>query len=226
MRKYFNYLFLIALYSIISHCNNNEFKNFKEVPFIHEYWTKHTHVKINIKTKIYSKLADKNEIDYCPVDTITKIQKFASFFYKFKNQMLREDRILITCGIVTGWIQLNRKNLTIGDEATLLKIIGKNELIEKFKRRMTGLVTLRYFRLAFTNDLNVYLAFVDSNSSITELFPEFTELEDNKWLVENENTILYISKTRDSYIFEVKKDKKNKFKFLNNQEFKLDPAEI
>ncbi|MDX1959497.1 MAG: hypothetical protein SFU98_13040 [Leptospiraceae bacterium] len=226
MNRYFFFFILIAIHSTLVNCNSREYDSFKEVPFLHEHWTKHTHVKINLKTEIYSRLGDKNYIDYCQEDTISEIQKFSSFFYKLNNQMIRQDRILITCGTITGWIKLSRKNLTLGNESDLLKLIGKTDIIERFKRSMMRRVTLRYFRLAYTNDLMIYLVFVDSNSSITELFPEYKEVKENEWIFENENTSLYIVKTNDSYIFKVLKDKKNKLKFLHNQEYKLELVEI
>ncbi|EOQ88537.1 hypothetical protein LEP1GSC202_0322 [Leptospira yanagawae serovar Saopaulo str. Sao Paulo = ATCC 700523] len=206
--------------------NDKAYSGFKEVPFIHEHWTKHDFALLKNKTEIFEHLEDKIPIDFCPKDTISRIEKFSSFFYSNKYQQIRLDRILITCGAVSGWVNLKSGNLILGNEKVLKNIIGNTLSIDRFKSRMTGITTISYFRISMTPEQSVYFGFKDSKRTIKEIFPIFYERNENEWILENENTKLQIEKNLKYYKFKVLKDKHKIFNFLNNKEFILELDEI
>ncbi|MCW7467852.1 hypothetical protein [Leptospira levettii] len=223
------YILLILLFIYCSkplEINDKVYNGFYEVPFIHEYWTKHDFVLLKNNTDIFENLGDKTPIDYCPKDTISKIDKFSSFFYSNKNQQIRLDRILITCGAVSGWINLKYGNLILGEEPFLQNLIGKTLSIDKFKRRMTGMTTISYFRLSITPEQTVYFGYKDSNKTIKEIFPIYNEVRENEWILENKNTKLQIENDSKLYKFKVLKDNLGNFHFLNNKEFNLENQDI
>ncbi|PJZ43751.1 hypothetical protein [Leptospira brenneri] len=229
MIKKINYILVILIFTNCSKPIENDdkiYKGFNEVPFIHEHWTKHDFALLKNNVDIFENLGDKVPVDYCPKDTISKIEKFSSFFYLNKNQQIRLDRILIKCGALSGWINLKNRNLILGNESFLQNLNGKTLSIDKFKRRMTGITTLSYFRISLTPEQSVYFAYVDPKKTIRELFPIFHEQSENKWILENEDTKLQIEKNLKFYKFKVIKDNRNIFQFLNNKEFNLEINKI
>ncbi|TGL41014.1 hypothetical protein [Leptospira perdikensis] len=201
-------------------CNkldHTKVEGFKEVVFLNENIKKHTHIRLNINTSIYSNFGDKKEIDYCPKFTISKILDFSAFQYSTKSGTKHAEMVKVKCGVLTGWIYLIPFQYNLGNESELKEKITMIDNAEKFRSKMVGFYSLKYFRIKLDHGQNAIIAFADSNSVVSDIFPIYYEIKDNEWMLENKETKMVLKKDDYKFSFQVIKDETGKFNFLNDK---------